>query len=177
MNKNFLKIGPAWIAMMADIDVASIITGLQAGGTFGSRMIFIMMILTIPLIVLQYSSGLIGIVTGKGLGASIRENYGKRFSIISGFSMALTDFLSYSAEYAGIAIGFEILGLDPILGIFLAFLAHNLVIISGSFKKIERILMFTSVFLVLSLVIGSLVTNFNIYYFIEGLSPIQRSGI
>ncbi len=173
MNKNLLKIGPAWIAMMADIDVASIITALQAGATFGYRMIFIMIILTIPLIVLQYSSGLIGIVTGKGLGASIRENYGKRLSIISGFSMALTDFISYSAEYAGIAIGFEILGLNPIFGIFLAFLAHNLVIVSGSFKKIERILMFTSVYLVLSLVLGSLVTNFNIYYFIEGLSPIQ----
>ncbi len=173
MNKAIFKIGPAWIAMMADIDVASIITALQAGASFGYKMIFIMLILSIPLMVLQYASGLLGLVTGKGLGASIRDTYGKRLSVISGFPMAITDFLSYSAEYAGIAIGFEIIGLNPALGIVLAFIAHNVVILSGKFEKVERILMFTSVFLVLSLVLGSLITNFRIDYFIEGLSPIQ----
>ena len=34
--------GPAWIAMIAYVDVAFIITGPQSGATWGYRMIFVL---------------------------------------------------------------------------------------------------------------------------------------
>ncbi len=44
--------GPARLVMVADVDVASIITGLQAGATWGYHLIFVMLLLTIPLFVI-----------------------------------------------------------------------------------------------------------------------------
>ena len=68
------------------------------------------LILAIPLFLIQEAAGRIGIATGQGLGEVIRKNYTKGAAIVMSMPMAATDVLSYIAEYAGIAIGFELLG-------------------------------------------------------------------
>ena len=73
--KNF---GPAWIVMIADVDVASIITGLQSGASWGYSMIFILIILIFPLFIIQDAAGRLGIASGRGLGEQIRNNFGKK---------------------------------------------------------------------------------------------------
>ena len=114
--KNF---GPAWIVMIADVDVASIITGLQSGASWGYRMIFILIILIFPLFIIQDAAGRLGIASGGGLGEEIRKVFGKRAAFMAAVPMGLSDFLEYIAEYAGIAIGFSLLGFPVILGLSL----------------------------------------------------------
>ena len=114
--KNF---GPAWIVMIADVDVASIITGLQSGASWGYRMIFILIVLIFPLFIIQDAAGRLGIASGKGLGEQIRINFGKQAALMAAIPMGLADFLEYIAQYAGMAIGFSLIGLSRNFG------AHN----------------------------------------------------
>jgi hypothetical protein len=80
----FRNFGPAWLVMMTDIDIASIITALQAGSTWGYRMVFIMLMLTLPLFLIQDAAGRLGTASGVGLGEAIGKFFGRRATIIGG---------------------------------------------------------------------------------------------
>ncbi len=171
------RIGPAWIVMIADVDVASIITGLQSGATFGYRMIFIMLILIPPLFIVQNASGRLGIVSGMGVGKAVRVRWGKNVAMLASVPMAATDFLSYIAEYSGIAIGFYLIGIPPIVSVPAAFAVHNIVVIRGKYRRLERILMLVSVAVVFSIIISALLMKPDIISIARyGLSPLQPYG-
>ena len=74
--------------MIADVDVASIITGLQAGATWGYRMIFVLIILIFPLFIIQDAAGRLGIASGRGLGEQIRINFGKKSAVLAAIRWA-----------------------------------------------------------------------------------------
>lgn len=112
----FRNFGPAWIVMIADVDVASVVTGLQSGATWGYSMVFIMVILIFPLFIIQDAAGRLGIASGGGLGSQIRKNFGARAAALAAIPMGISDFLEYVAEYAGIAIGLSLIGFPVILG-------------------------------------------------------------
>lgn len=177
-RKSFLAtFGPAWIVMIADVDVASIVTGIQSGASFGFHLIFIELILTVPLAVIQYVSGSIAIATGKGIAESIRGTWGPRYAYLSAIPMALTDFLSYVTEYAGIAIGFLLLGLNPAIGILIAFVLHNILVMTKKFETVERPLLIISVVLVASFVIAAIMSTPNLHDIVfTGLNPVQPYG-
>jgi Mn2+ and Fe2+ transporters of the NRAMP family len=104
--KRFLNVfGPAWLVMIADVDVASIIEGIEAGAVSGAVMVLIMLVLIPPLFFIQDAAGRLGSVANVGFGEAIRNKYGKKISIMLSLPMALSDFLEYLAEFAGIAIG------------------------------------------------------------------------
>lgn len=178
INKSFFRsFGPAWIVMIADVDVASIITGIQSGASFGFHLIFIEIILTVPLAVIQYVSGGIAIYSGKGIAENIKTEWGKKYAYVAAMPMALTDFLSYVAEYSGIAIGFELVGLNPVAGIVTAFVFHNILILFRKFEKIEIPLLILSLVLVAALVTAAVISHPNVHnMFTQGLSPLQPYG-
>ncbi len=144
-------LGPAWLVMIADIDVASIITGLQAGATWGYHLVFIMLILAIPLFVIQDAAGRLGTLGGVGLGEAILRRYGRRTALFAAVPMAVTDFLEYVAEYAGIAIGLALLGFPVLLGLAIAYVLHLAVVVGREYHQAERILLPVSFALVASL--------------------------
>ena len=116
--KELLKTwGPAWLVMIADVDAASTVTAAESGAKYGTRLVWFLMLLTVPLFVIQEVAGRIGVVTGKGLGELIRENYNKRTAVFASVPMALVDVISYMVEYTGIAIGFEMFGVSPYISV------------------------------------------------------------
>ena len=173
----FKAFGPAWIVMIADVDVASIITGLQSGSSFGYRLVFIELILIAPLATIQYASGALGIVTGHGIGEAVRLHWGKKYSSVAALPMAVIDFMTYVAEYAGIGIGFALIGISPIIGIFIAFVLHNIMVITGGYRHIESILLFITVVLILAIISAVIFStpNLSSILFI-GMNPIQPYG-
>ncbi|MGC8657322.1 MAG: NRAMP family divalent metal transporter [Thermoplasmata archaeon] len=176
--KRFLHIiGPAWIVMIADIDVGSIITGIQSGAQYGYSLIFINIMLVIPLFIVQDASGRLGIVTKKGIGELIRENYGSKIAILSSFPMAITDIISYMVEYAGMGIGLMVLGLPVIEFLLIIFLLHMMVIVTRSYNVAEKILMPLSVLLLLFIIIVGIISkpNFKSLIFI-GFNPFNLTG-
>ena len=169
--------GPAWLVMIADVDVASIITGLQAGATWGYHLIFIMLILTLPLFIIQDAAGRLGTLGGVGLGEAILQKYGRRTAMLAAVPMAVTDFLEYVAEYAGIAIGLALLGLPVLLGLGIAYVLHLAIVAGREYRQAERILLPVSFALVMSVAVS--VFFFHVDFGAAawvGLSPIQPYG-
>ena len=169
--------GPAWIVMIADVDVASIITGLQAGATWGYRMIFILIVLIFPLFIIQDAAGRLGIASGKGLGEQIRNNFGKKAAVMAAIPMGLADFLEYIAQYAGIAIGFALIGFPVILGLIIVFGIHTLIIFGRQYHQAEKVLIPVSFLLMIAIVSSTFVFHVNFGLFVSlGLSPLQPYG-
>ncbi|WP_292319544.1 NRAMP family divalent metal transporter [Caldisphaera sp.] len=173
--KELLKtFGPAWIVMIADVDVASIVEGLQSGVAWGYRMVFIMLILTIPLFFIQDAAGTLGTVSGMGLGEAIRKKFGKKQAIIASIPMSITDFLEYVVEYAGIGLGLELLGIPLEIGLAIAFVFHILVATSRKYRHAEAVLVPISFILVATIIWLSFIFPINCKQFLlYGISPLQ----
>lgn len=142
--------GPAWIVMIADVDAPSILTAATAGALYGYGLAWFFLILTLPLFVIQEVSGRIGIATGKGLGQVIRETYSKQTAMLASLPMAVVDLVSYVAEYAGIAIGLEIIGIPPWVSMPAAYAAHVLIVAKRSYVNVERVLFAISTVLIIA---------------------------
>jgi Mn2+/Fe2+ NRAMP family transporter len=170
----FKNFGPAWIVMIADVDVASIITGLQCGASWGYRMIFVLLVLIFPLFIVQDAAGRLGIASGGGLGEQIRRNFGKRAAVTAAIPMGLSDFLEYVAQYAGIAIGLSLLGFPVILGLIVVFMIHTLIVVGRQYRQAERLLIPVSFLLLIAIVSSTFVFHVNVRSFVfTGLSPMQ----
>jgi len=173
----FRNFGPAWIVMIADVDVASVVTGLQSGATWGYSMVFIMVILIFPLFIIQDAAGRLGIASGGGLGSQIREHFGKRAAITAAIPMGISDFLEYVAEYAGIAIGLSLIGFPIILGLIAAFSIHTLIVVGRQYRQAEKVLIPLSFLLVISIVSSIFVFHVDFKSLVfTGLSPLQPYG-
>ncbi len=174
VRETMASLGPAWLVMIADVDVASIITGLQAGAAWGYHLIFVMLVLTVPLFVIQDAAGRLGTLGGVGLGEAVLRRYGRRTALAAAVPMAVTDFLEYVAEYAGIAIGLALLGLPILPGLAIAYGLHLAIVAGQEYAQAERFLLPVSFALVLSLA-GS-VLFFHVDFgsaALVGLSPVQ----
>ncbi len=135
--------------MIADVDAASIVTAAQDGASYGYGLVWFLLILIVPLFLIQESAGRIGVVTGKGLGEVIRTNYGKKTAVFMSLPMAATDVLSYVAEYAGIALGFEMLGIPVFLSLPAAYIVHLLLVFKKKYATVEKFLIAISIVFVL----------------------------
>jgi len=144
--RELLKVwGPAWLVMIADVDAASVITAAESGAVYGTKLVWFLVILIIPLYVIQEVAGRVGAVTNKGLGELIRENYSRRTAVLAAVPMALVDIISYVVEYTGAAIGFEILGIPPQISVPIIFIAHVLVVYKRKYADAEKPLLVISI--------------------------------
>ena len=166
--------GPAWIVMIADIDIASIITSIQCGASYGYRMAFILLLLIFPLFIVQDAAGRLGTCAGLGLGEATRKQFGSRKAILAAVPMGISDFLEYLAEYAGMAIGMYLLGFPIILGLILIFIMHIAVVVGKQYRRAEMVLIPLSFMLVAAIVASAFIFPINLKEFVSvGLSPLQ----
>jgi len=142
--------GPAWIVMIADVDAPSILTAATVGATYSYGLIWFFLVLIVPLFVIQEASGRVGMTTGKGLGEVIRENYSRRVAAVASLPMAVVSVVSYIAEYAGIAVGMELIGVPPIVSVPLAYVAYIGVVVRRKYLTTERALLVVSAVLIVS---------------------------
>jgi manganese transport protein len=133
--------GPAWLVMIADVDAASILTGLESGVAYRYDLIWFLLLLIIPLFFVQEAAGRIGAVTRKGLGELVRESRSRRFSLALALPVAAADVASYVAEYAAVGIGFGIFGVPLYLSLPVVFLFHIGLVARGKYVWVERVLL------------------------------------
>ena len=155
--QEFLRsFGPAWVVMIADVDAPSILTAATAGAAYGYGLAWFFLVLIAPLFVIQEVSGRIGVATGKGLGEVIRSSYSRRVAVAASAPMAVVDIVSYVAEYTGIAIGGELVGVPPLVSMPLAYVAQILIIRRRNYISIEKVLIAITTVLVVAYA-GSLI--------------------
>jgi Mn2+/Fe2+ NRAMP family transporter len=76
-------------------------------------------------------------------------------AVLASFPMFVTDFLTYVAEYAGIAVGLGVLGISPFISLPVAFIFHSALVFTGSYRNTERVLLMISGVLLFSYVLNA----------------------
>ena len=144
--------------MIADVDAPSVLTAATVGATYSYGLIWFFLLLIVPLFVIQEASGRVGMATGKGLGQVIRENYSRRVAFLASLPMAIVSVVSYIAEYAGIAVGMELIGVPPIVSVPVAYVAYIAVVVKRKYLTTEKALLIISAVLIVAYA-GSLVAR------------------
>ncbi len=139
-------LGPGVIAAAAGNDAGGIATYSQAGASYGLSLLWSIAVVTVGLIVVQEMCARMGAVTGKGLAALIRENFGVKVTLFAMVVLLLANFATTVSEFAGItAVGELYLGPHArYIIVPIAVVLVWLLVSRGSYQKVERVLLAAS---------------------------------
>jgi NRAMP (natural resistance-associated macrophage protein)-like metal ion transporter len=139
----FLSVmGPGIITANIDNDASGITTYSVAGARFGYALLWTLIPTTVALVVIQEMVARMGVVTGKGLSDLIREHYGVKAAFYMMSVLFIANFGTTVANFAGWAASMEILGMSKYFMVPLGAFFIWFVVIKGSYRAIERILLF-----------------------------------
>jgi Mn2+/Fe2+ NRAMP family transporter len=134
--------GPGLIAANAGNDAGGIATYASAGAQFGYHTLFFMLLVTIALIIVQEMCARLGAYTGEGLGSLIREQFSLRMSALAIGAFIVANVGLVVSEFAGIAASLELFHISRFVSIPIAALIIWSLVVFGSYKRVERILLF-----------------------------------
>jgi Mn2+/Fe2+ NRAMP family transporter len=137
--------GPGIIAANAGNDAGGIITYASAGAEFGYRTLFFMVLVTVALVVVQEMCSRLGVYTGKGLAALIREEFSLRMTLFALVCLVVANVGLVVSEFAGIGAALELFGVSRYLSVPLAAVAIWALVLFGSYRYAERIFLVLSV--------------------------------
>ncbi len=139
-------IGPGAIITASFIGPGTVTTATRAGASFGFALLWAVLFSIIATIVLQEMTARLGIITRKGLGDAVREQftnpilkYGSMWLVMIAISVGCAAYMA--GDLLGTSLGITTLTgipsniLGPIIGIVILFLG-----LSGSYKLIERVM-------------------------------------
>jgi Mn2+/Fe2+ NRAMP family transporter len=138
-------LGPGVIAANAGNDAGGIATYASAGSQFVYRMLFLMVLVTIALVVVQEMSARLGAHTGEGLVSLIREQFSLRTATFAVVCLVVANLGLVVSEFAGIGAAFEIFGVSRYIAVPLAAIGIWAVVIFGSYRYAERVFLLLSV--------------------------------
>lgn len=134
--------GPGLIVMEADNDAGAVSTYVQAGAQYGTHLLWLLLLLLPISYFVQEMVVRLGIATGEGHAAMIYRRFGKWWGRFSLADLLLVNFLTLVTEFAAIALAVAKLGVDPWLGVPLAAIALTGLVLTGSYRRWERIVVF-----------------------------------
>ncbi len=137
-------LGPGVIAAAAGNDAGGIATYSQAGAKYGLSLLWSIAVVTVGLLVVQEMCARMGAVTGKGLAALIRENFGVKVTAFAMLVLLIANFATTVSEFAGIAAVGELFHIPRYYTIPVAIALVWLLVSRGSYQKIETILLVAS---------------------------------
>lgn len=139
-------IGPGIIAGNADNDAGGITTYSVAGANFGLSLLWVLLLTTFALAVTQEIGARMGLVTGKGLGALIREKFGLRWTAFIMGCLFISNIGTIAAEFAGVAASLGIFHVSKLISVPIAIMLVFLLVTKGNFKRLERLFLLMSFF-------------------------------
>jgi len=162
VNNRFLAvlsvIGPGFIAGNAGNDAGGIATYSIMGAREGYGLLWALVLMMFALAVIQEMSARMGVVTGKGFGDLVREQFGIRVTLAI---MALFVFANVTviiAEFAGIAASMELFGVHKNVSVPISAFVVWFVVVKGNFKQVERFLIAISL-IYLTYVFSGIMSN------------------
>jgi Mn2+/Fe2+ NRAMP family transporter len=132
-------VGPGLVAANAGNDAGGIATYASVGAKYGYEMLWMMVLITISLIVVQEMAARMGAVTGKGLAELIREQYGPRWSLFSTFAVLFANLGICISEFVGVGAALGLAGVPPQISVPIAAVVIWLLVVRGSYKLAERV--------------------------------------
>ncbi len=140
-------LGPGLIAASAGNDAGGIATYSSAGATYGYQLVWVMVLITVSLAVVQEMCARLGAATGRGLLDLIRERFGIGWALFAVGVVLVANGGLVISEFVGIAAAGELLGVNRLVAVPLAAAALWYLVIYGSYGWVERVfLLMTLVF-------------------------------
>jgi len=134
-------LGPGIITGNVDNDAGGITTYSVIGARFGYSMLWMLLLITFTLAMIQEMSARMGVVTGKGLADLIRERFGIRLTMVVMLLLVFTNLTNTMGEFAGVAGASSILGLNRFLVIPVVAFFVWLLVVKGSYRAVEKVLL------------------------------------
>jgi NRAMP (natural resistance-associated macrophage protein)-like metal ion transporter len=174
-------LGPGLLAGLSDDDPAGITTYSILGADYGYRLLWVLAISTIALIVFHELAARTGVVTGKGLMRLVRERYGVGWTRVALTALVVANVGTICAEFAGVAAGMQVLtGTSRYLTVPFAALAVSVLVLKGSFRRVEHVLLALSTIFVTYVVSGLLAHpdwGATAHGLVAGGLPLTRRGV
>lgn len=136
--------GPGLLAALSGNDAGGIATYSSAGASYGYGTLWMLPVMALLLIVVQETAARCGCVTGKGFASLVREKYGVRKSAFAMMALLIANTAVTISEFAGIASGLALFGVPKTVSVPLVALLVWMLTMSGSFRRIEKILLLVS---------------------------------
>lgn len=149
-------LGPGLLAGLSDDDPAGITTYSLLGTDHGYRLLWIIPASTVLLVLFHLLAVRIGAATGKGFVGLIRERWGPGFGHAAVVGLLFANFGTICAEYAGISAAGSLVGIPSWISAPVAGVLISLIVVLGSFHRIEGILLIISSSLALYIIDGVL---------------------
>jgi NRAMP (natural resistance-associated macrophage protein)-like metal ion transporter len=138
--RRFLAVfGPGLVVMLADTDVGSVITAGQSGVQWGYRLLALQLVLVPILYMAQELTVRLAIFTGRGHGELIRDTFGKLWGWVSALGLGVAVTGALLTEFSGVAGVGELYGLPRYVSLPIAVVALLAVVITGSYRRVERL--------------------------------------
>jgi Mn2+/Fe2+ NRAMP family transporter len=134
--------GLGLIVMEADNDAGAVSTYVQAGAQYGKHLLWLLLLLLPICYFIQEMVVRLGIASGQGHAAMIYRRFGKWWGRFSIADLLLLNFLTLVTEFAAIALVLGKLGIDPRVGVPTAAVLLTTLVLTGSYRRWERIVVF-----------------------------------
>jgi NRAMP (natural resistance-associated macrophage protein)-like metal ion transporter len=131
-------LGPGLIAANAGNDAGGIATYASVGAKYGYDLLWMMIVITVSLIVVQEMAARMGVVTGKGLAELIREQYGVRWSVLSTTAVLVANLGICISEFVGIGAALGLAHVPKYVSVPVAAALVWLLLVRGSYRVAER---------------------------------------
>ncbi len=132
-------VGPGLIVMVGDNDAGAFSTYGQAGQTYGTRLLWTLVLLIPVLYVNQEMVLRLGAVTGVGHARLILARFGKFWGAFSVIDLFILNALTIVTEFIGITLAAGYLGVPKVLAVAGAAAVIIASAFTGSFRRFERI--------------------------------------
>ena len=163
-------IGPGLLAASAGNDAGGIATYASAGAAYGYSLLWVMVLITIAVAVVQEMSARLGAVTGKGFADLVRENFPIRITALIMFTLLLANMGIIVSEFVGIAAAAELFGISRYIAVPVAAFVLWLLITRGSYSRVEQVLLILSA-VFLSYIASAVIVHPQSTDILSGLQP------
>ena len=133
-------VGPGLLAGLSDDDPAGITTYSVLGAEHGYQFLWVLALSTIALVLFHSLGARMGVATGQGIIGLVRQRYGVGFAGGALTALVIANIGTTCAEFAGVAAGCELFGIPRPISVPIAAIGVSMLVLRGSFHRVEHIL-------------------------------------
>jgi NRAMP (natural resistance-associated macrophage protein)-like metal ion transporter len=131
-------LGPGLIAANAGNDAGGIATYSAVGAKYGYQLLWMMVLITVSLGIVQMLAARMGVVTGKGLAELVREEYGIRWSVLATSAVLIANMGICISDFVGVGAALGLAGIPAQVSVPIAAVGIWMIIVRGSYRSAER---------------------------------------
>lgn len=133
-------LGPGLVAAMAGDDAGGIATYSAVGAAYGYELLWVMVLITVSLAVVQETAARLGAATGRGMLDLIRERYGVAWTLLMVAVVLIANTGVVIAQFTGIGAATELFGISKYVSVPLSAVLLWYVIVGGTYSRVEKAL-------------------------------------